>query len=106
MGGPMALNALKKAGVPVVVYDPNPAAMAILTEAGAIAATSAKDEGDQAEIVADHQDGGALGGKLCTMAKDLPYLLFVDEGGGPCSKEQMVAKTAESVQALQATLGL
>ena len=51
MGGPMALNALKKAGVPVVVYDPNPAAMAILTEAGAIAATSAKDVGDQAEIV-------------------------------------------------------
>lgn len=51
MGGPMALNVVKKCGVPVIVFDPNPEAMAVLTKAGAQPATSPRDVADQAEIV-------------------------------------------------------
>ena len=51
MGGPMALNVVKKAGIPVVVFDPNPTAMAVLTKAGALSATSPKQVADEAEIV-------------------------------------------------------
>ena len=51
MGGPMALNMLKKSGMTVVVYDPNPQAMAVLIDAGARAAGSPKEVGDEAEVV-------------------------------------------------------
>ena len=51
MGGPMALNVVKKAGMPVVVFDPRPDAMEKLTQAGAQAATSPRDVANQAEIV-------------------------------------------------------
>ena len=51
MGGPMALNVVKKSGLPVTVFDPNPAAMAVLTQAGARAAASPKAVADESEIV-------------------------------------------------------
>ena len=50
MGGPMAKN-LVKAGFELVVFDPSPTAQAALTDAGATAASSAKDVADQAPCV-------------------------------------------------------
>ena len=51
MGAPMAINVVKKAGLPVIVFDPQPGAMSTLTKAGAEAASSPKQVADEAEIV-------------------------------------------------------
>ena len=50
MGNPMALNVLK-GGFPVTVFDTNPQAMGNLVQAGAKAASSAKQVTESAEVV-------------------------------------------------------
>ena len=50
MGRPMAIN-LAKAGIPVVVSDPNPVATGILAQHGATVVDSAQAVADQAETV-------------------------------------------------------
>jgi 3-hydroxyisobutyrate dehydrogenase-like beta-hydroxyacid dehydrogenase len=51
MGGPMCANLTRKAGVPVVAYDPVDTALAAAVEAGALPASSVADVAARADVV-------------------------------------------------------